>query len=172
MRRRLPAPLAVAMVLLGTHALSGQWSLSAADFMEFQGTWVLELARSESRSTERRVITMAPEWLRVEVQRAADDHPFALIYKFDGSETMTAFGKGSATSRLRREGADLITETVYVVNDQPVTVTERLRITPDGTEMTAETMLRVEHGYQGVKSPLESSAPNLVKARMVFIKEQ
>jgi hypothetical protein len=104
--------------------------------------------------------------------RAGDDYPPTLTYSLDGSDTVNRFGAASATAKLRREGDALLTETIYTIKDQPVTVRELLRTTPDGSELTIEVTLRVEHGYQGAQRPLEQNPPNVSTAVMVFQKER
>ena len=52
-----------------------------------------------------------------------------------------------------------------------MTVTERVRLNSGGTEMTLERTVRVEHGYLGVAPALESAAPHVSKATIVFRKQ-
>jgi hypothetical protein len=104
--------------------------------------------------------------------RAGDDHPPTLTYNLDGSDTVNPFGAASATAKLRREGNALLTQTIYTIKDQPVTVRELLRTTPDGSELSVEVTVRVEHGYQGVQRPLEQTPPNISTALMIFQKER
>ena len=173
-RSVLAAALALPLAPLAASSpttASAQDAVSAADVVALEGTWVLDLTASGSTVSERRVITTDPVSLRFEVLRAADDHPFTLVYKLDGSDSSNRFGKGMATSRLRREGRDLITETVFTVSDQPITVIEILRVNAGRTEMMADTTLRIEHGYTGTRSPLETTPPNVVKANNLFRKQ-
>jgi len=146
---------------------------SPADVAAFQGTWALDLVRSglTEAAAERRVITSDSTAMRIEVFRTRDARPFFLVYNLDGSPTSNPFGDGSAVSKLRREGSGFLTETVYTVKDQPVTVREFFPPTPTGSEMAIEVMVRVEHGYQGVPPPLESGAPNAAKATKYFRKQ-
>ena len=56
---------------------------------------------------------------------------------------------------------------MFTVNERPVTVQERLQITPAG-DMTAAVLVRVEHGYQGVLPPLETQAGNVAQTLKYF----
>jgi hypothetical protein len=147
-----------------------QSPVSAADVEVFQGTWVLDLVRSglTNADAERRVITTDPTSMRIEIHRPRDVRPFTLVYKLDGSPTTTPFGEGTAASQLRRDGQSLIAETVYTVKDQPVTVRESLPSAPSEALLPIEVLVRVEHGYQGVQTPLESNPPNASKTTKFF----
>lgn len=172
---RLGFASGVLIAMLWCSALAGraQSYVSAADVAAFQGTWVLDLMRSglTEAAAERRVITTDTTSMRVAVYRPRDGRPFTLVYNLDGSPTTNSFGDGTAVSRLRREGPGFLTETVYTVRDQPVTVRELLAPTPTGGDLTIEVMVRVEHGYQGVPPSLESGAPNAAKATKFFQKK-
>src|SRR5688500_13563179 len=134
--------------LIGVSGPQAQSSLSRADVIGVEGTWALDSEPSDAGPSERRVITVATDSLTVVIHRATAA-PVTLIYKFDGSDTESPFGQGTATARLRQEGGRLLTVTVFTVNDAPVTVNELISLNPERTELTVETMLRVEHGYQG-----------------------
>jgi hypothetical protein len=136
-----------------------QPALTAPEVAGFAGQWTLDLSKSAATEPERRVITVEPGVLRVELHRPGDDRPPILIYQLDGSRHVNPFGSGTATTEIRREGQDIITLTVFTVNDRPVTVQERLQITGPA-DMTAAVGVRVEHGYQGVRPALEKGAPN------------
>src|SRR5687768_7037680 len=137
MRLRFAAGVIAATLWCVPSAGHTQSIVSAADVAAFQGTWVLDLMRSglTEVAAERRVITTDSTAMRIEVFRTRDARPFTLVYNLDGSPTSNPFGDGSAVSKLRREGSGLLTETVYTVKDQPVTVREFLPPTPNGSEM-------------------------------------
>jgi hypothetical protein len=170
MRLGLAAGVICTMLWWSAPAADAQSPVSAADVAAFEGTWVLDLVRSglTSADAERRVITTDPASMRIEVHRPRDVRPFTLIYKFDGSPTNAPFGEGTAVSQLRRDGQSLVAETVYTVKDQPVTVREFLPAAPNGAVLTIEVLVRVEHGYQGVQTPLESNPPNASKTTKFF----
>jgi hypothetical protein len=92
-----------------------------------------------------------------------------LIYNLDGSRNVNSFGPATATTEIRRDGNDVVTVTVFNIKDRPVTVEERLRLTPAG-EMAVAVLVRVEHGYEGVRSPLEKRAPNVAEGSKFFQK--
>ena len=143
-------------------------SLSQRDVVAFIGTWVLDAGRSgqPETTTERRVITSDPTAMLIEIQRKEDASPITLVYKFDGSSTRKQFGSGTAESRLLREDSGLLLETVFTINNQPVTVRELLPSSPPGAEMEIALTLRVEHGYEGAVSA--RTPPNVSKATNVY----
>ena len=162
-----------AIVIMGMLSASGpagqaRPSLSQRDVAAFVGTWVLDASRSgqAETTTERRVITSDPTAMLMEIHRNEDASPITLVYKFDGSPTLKQFGSGTAESRLLRENEDLLLETVFTINNQPITVREVLPSSPPGAEMQVALMLRVEHGYQGVASG--RTPPNVSKATNVY----
>ena len=156
--------------ILSTSLSAGQArpSVAQSDVASFVGTWVLDAGRSghSETTTERRVITSDPTAMLVEIHRSEDASPITLIYKFDGSPTMKQFGSGTAESRLLREGEGLLLETVFTINNQPITVREVLPSSPPGAELQVALTLRVEHGYQGVASG--RAPPNVSKATNVY----
>ena len=162
----------VALVLAST-VVGAQGPYSAADFARLGGTWELDRSVNPSLPAERRIITLSPEWMRIETQRAEDTRPPLITYRFDGQDVTNAFGEGNkATSRLLREGGAYITETIYEIRSSPITVRETLNVSSDGSELTVNTTVRVEHGYQGVPPPGEAKAPNVSTARTVFRRQR
>ena len=166
---RIASGLAI-IGILSSSASAGQVgpSLSQRDIAAFVGIWVLDAARSgqTETTTERRIITSDPTAMLLEIHRSADASPIALVYKFDGSPVVKQFGSGTAESRLLREDAGLVLETVFTINNQPITVRELLPSSPPGAEMQIALTLRVEHGYQGAVSP--RTPPNVSKATNVY----
>jgi hypothetical protein len=173
MRARFAAAVVLAVVWCSASEGQAPPAVSAADVAALQGTWVLDLERSglTESSAERRVISNDATSMRVDVHRARDARPFTLVYKFDGSANTTPFGDGTAVSSLRREGTGFLTETVYTVNERPVTVREVLPSALHGSELAIEVMVRVEHGYEVVTPTLDSGAPNAAKAIKYFQKQ-
>jgi hypothetical protein len=165
------ASLGLVVLVLASSVVSAQVPDPTADFARLAGTWELDTSGSTSISAERRVITVSPEWLRIEIRRAEDDRPPVLTYQFDGQDVVNAFGSGKAISRLLRERGAVITETIYEVRNSPITVRETLSVNSDGTEMTVNTILRVEHGYGGGVAPGETKPPNVSTATTVFRKQ-
>src|SRR5688500_12338486 len=161
MRLGLAAGVVVAALCV-TSAGRAQSLVSEADVAAFQGTWVLDLVRSglTEAGAERRVIVADTTSMRIDAYRPRDSRPFTLVYNLDRSPTTNPFGEARALSRLRRERPGLLSVTVYTVKVQPVPVRELLpplrSPTPPGAELAIEVMVRVEHGYQGAPSSLES----------------
>jgi hypothetical protein len=171
MRRTLATSLGLVVLVLVSRLVGAQGPSPAADFTRLAGTWQLDTAGNPSVPAERRVITLSPEWFRMEIHRAEDDRPPVLTYRFDGRDAVNPFGSGKATSRLLREGAAIVTETIYEINNSPITIRETLSVNPAGSEMTVDATVRVEHGYEGVLSAGEKKSPNVSTAMVVFRKQ-
>ena len=170
MRSTLATALGLVALLLVSPVLGAQPS-PAVDFTRLAGTWQLDPAGNPSSLAERRVITLSPEWFRVEIHRAMDDRPPVLTYRFDGRDAANAFGSGKATSRLLREPGAIVTETIFEIRNSPITVREVLTVNPAGTELTVDTTVRVEHGYEGTLATGEKRSPNVSNATAVFRKQ-
>jgi hypothetical protein len=149
-----------------------QASQPPADVARLAGTWQLDTAGNLSVAAERRIITVSPEWLRVELQRSEDARPPVLTYRFDGRDQVNPFGTGKATSRLLREGGAIVTETVYEIRNSPITVRETFSLNPAGTELTVNSVLRVEHGYEGQLAAGQTKPPNVSTSTMVFRRQE
>ena len=145
--------------------------LSQADLRALEGAWVLDVMSSglTEAEAERRVVTVGPTWLRMDLHRPRDPHPAALIYNLDGAANVNAFGSSTAVTRLTRTGDYVVLETVFTVNNQAVTMTERVPMVP-GLNLPVEVMLRVEHGYQGVAPTGVRTPPNVSNVTKVFHK--
>jgi len=146
--------------------------VTLADLKVLEGTWILDVEKSglTQAEAERRVMSSGPAWLRVDLHRAADAQPVALIYNLDGSSNVNAFGAGTAITKLTREGEQIVLETVFTVNNQAVTLNERVPLVP-GLNLPIETMLRVEHGYQGVPTAGVRTPPNVSNVKKIFTKQ-
>lgn len=155
----------------------GQVRLIPSDLTSLEGAWVLDVTSSglTPADAERRVMSVGPTWLRVDIIHTPPAQPFALIYNLDGSANVNPFGPDTAVTRLTREGDTLRLETVYTVNKQAVTMYELVPFVPRGSDLTIESVLRVEHGYQGVapSGPGGGSRtpPNVSNAKKIFRKE-
>ena len=146
--------------------------VSAADLHLWEGSWVLDVARSglTPAEAERRVMTVGPTWLRVDLHRPRDEQPAALIYNLDGSANVNAFGSSTAVTKLSRDGEYVVLETVFTVNNQAVTMNERVPLVP-GLDLPVEVMLRVEHGYQGVAPAGARTPPNVSNVTKIFLRQ-
>ena len=88
------------------------------------------------------------------------------------SNSLSTSGAGKATARLVREPSAVVTETVYEINNSPITIRETLSLNPEGSELTVNTTVRVEHGYQGPLPAGASKSPNVSTAVVVFVRRQ
>jgi hypothetical protein len=141
--------------------------LTRSDLEPFVGTWTLDASQSSAADPEWRQITLGDQSMRVEIHRPDDDRPPALVYNLDGTRRTNPFGAGSAVTEIRREQGDIVTSTVFTINERPVTVQERLKITAAG-DLATVVIVRVEHGYQGVLPPLAIQPANVAQASKYF----
>jgi hypothetical protein len=171
MRKTFAACGLVTLVLvLASSIVKAQESRAAPEFARLAGTWDLDTSGDPSLPAERRIITVSPESFLVEIVRAEDARPPRLTYRFDGQDVVGEFGSGKATSRLVREPSAVVTETVYEINNSPITIRDILSVNAAGTELTVSTTLRVEHGYQGPLPAGASKSPNVSNSVVVFVK--
>lgn len=166
MRKYLWAWMAVCGVLYGSVGYA-QGAVSADEVKPLVGNWTLDASKSGATDAERRVITMGPSWMKVEIHRPTDDRPIELTYNLDGTNKVSPYGTGSASTEMRHDQGSVVTVTVVTINNSPVTVTERLAVTPEGV-MTAAVTLRVEHGYQGVQPALQTRPSNVAETLKHF----
>ena len=146
--------------------------VSLNDLRAWQGTWVLDVARSglTEADAERRAVTFGPAWVRIDVHRGEKSQPIALIYNLDGSPNVNPFGEGAAVTKLTRDGDYVVLETVFSVNTQAVTLHERVPLVP-GLDLPIDATLRVEHGYQGVAPAGDRTPPNVSNIKKIFRKQ-
>jgi hypothetical protein len=146
----------VAFIVVGAlpQAVQGQQGSE-----KFAGTWVLDLKRSESLEQsnatpkETIVITSKGDALQIESTRG---HYTEMIRYTNGSlETLGTAGTAGAGSPprmgviLKWDASELRTATPMWISETPITVVETRRLSRDGMEMTIETRVDVQHGYQG-----------------------
>ena len=167
-----------ALIVLATvfsPALRGQApeKVSSADVRALEGAWVLDVMASglTEADAERRVVTLGPTWLRVDLHRPRDEQPTALIYNLDGSANVNAFGSSTAETKMTRVGEYIVLETVFTVSKQAVTMNERVPLVP-GLDLPVEVMLRVEHGYQGVAPAGVRTPPNVSNVTKIYRKQR
>ena len=167
------ATLIVLSTLFAT-TLRGQGSakVSLEDVRALNGTWVLDVGKSglSDADAERRVVTLGPTWLRMDLHRPTDAPATALIYNLDGSTNVNAYGSSTAVTKLTRDGEYVVLETIFSVNSQAVTLHERVPLVP-GLDLPIDVMLRVEHGYQGVSPTGSKTSPNVSNVTKFFRKQ-
>jgi len=150
-------------------------ALDAQQKPDLSGRWVMDMTRSQSSQGDPRpvtiVITQRGDNVQIETIRGDEHHVAG--YSLENEEKPKAIGtSGSNTGTgtiMKWDGGQLITWTPYSINDKPLTVVERRSLSPDGSEMTVERTVTVQHGYErggGGSSPPDSNHP----ARDVFIK--
>jgi hypothetical protein len=171
MRTTLAACGLAAVFLAPPLVPTAQERSTPLDAARLAGTWDLDTA-GPPNPTERRVITVSAESMRVEILRAEDARPPHLTYRFDGKDTESAFGAGKAIARLVGERGTVVTETVYEISNSPITIREAFTVNPSGGELTVNTTVRVEHGYQGPLPAGASKSPNVSTAVSVFRKQR
>ena len=165
---------ALVLVTMFAPTLRGQTpaKVSFTDLRFLEGSWALDVERSglTESDAERRVVTLGPAWLRVDLHRPKDTQPTALIYKLDGTTNVNAYGSSTAVTKLTRDGEHIVLEAVLSVNNQAVTLIERVPLVP-GLNLPIDVTLRVEHGYQGVAPAGVRTPPNVSSVTKIFLKQ-
>jgi hypothetical protein len=153
MRRRI---LAAAAIVVGV-GLSA-WAQEGANF---SGKWVMDMTRSESaaqasndspKSPVRLEITHMPSSVTIHTLR--DGNSETLTYSFERpNQEAPKTGDISAQRKVlnlnaRWDGPILVTQTVYSVNGMATTKVDKYRLSGAGREMTVETELQMQHGYE------------------------
>jgi hypothetical protein len=172
---RLPhLPLGLLVLSLFGHGIA-----TGQERPDFTGTWVMDLNRSETAG-------QAPEMLRrtpVTVIIAQSPDEFIIETEADGSRESVRYSftrqqdpprpvgtSGSNDSTVQRalaewKGDYLETMAVLSINGKAVTKTMSRTLDPSGNEMTVETRLIVQHGY-------EFNGANVGTAKDVFIRQR
>lgn len=162
MKRILAALSLAAIVSQGTNA---------QEVPDFSGTWTMDLSRSEAAAqavpagAQRVVIRQQPNEIQIDTATKSGLSP----------ETYTIAPEKPTDAVLppatfRWEGPKLVTVLSRAVNGQTVTVTETRSLDPTGAEMTVETMLVVQHGYEGTSGTREPGS-NYSTMKNIFVKQ-
>ena len=168
----LHLPLSLLVVsLLGYGTATGQ------EHPDFTGTWVMDVNRSETagqapgmlrQSPVTLFIAQSPDELIIETE--ANGRRESVTYSFTRGQNPprpvgTSGSKDSTVQEALAEwkGDRLETLAVFSVNGQAVTKAVSRTLDPSGREMTVETRLVVQHGY-------ERNGANVGTAKDVFIK--
>lgn len=126
----------------------------------FNGSWVMDMTRSESaaqaadaapRTPVKMAITAAPNALTI--RTTTDGKGETVAYTFETvTRTTPDARKGEERAidqaQARWDGASLITVTVYRVNGMSAKKTETRWLSDNGREMTVETEMQMQHGYE------------------------
>jgi hypothetical protein len=158
--------------------------LSAQTLPNFTGTWTLDVARSTvQKETPRQLVIMqTPQAVtierQVEGQREVITYPFQtkaeILAPPTPPEKPASQGQPSTIEQIggptgvqstaaEWKNGGLETTAVLMISGKAVTHTARRTLNLTGTEMTVETLLAVQHGYQTG----ESSA----SAREIYVKQ-
>lgn len=154
----------LALLVFGSRSVYGQ------DAAPYAGTWVMDAARSESahQSTPIGPVTVVikhnPQWLLIETRRAGTTQ--SVVYALDGTDNFNVLESEVAVSKLRWDAGRLVTDTAFTVRGAPITLSALRSLSPDGAEMTVESNMKIEHGYQGTNAPAAS------KAKDVFVRQK
>jgi hypothetical protein len=127
----------------------------------FDGPWTMDMTRSESaaqavdatpRTPVRLAITSSPG--SITIRTTTDGKGETVAYTFDPvTRAAVADSRGREErvidqTQARWDGASLVTVTVYRVNGMSAKKTETRRLSADGREMTIETEMQMQHGYE------------------------
>src|SRR5262245_32422171 len=147
---------AVAAVVVGV-GLGAQ----AQEGANFSGTWVMDMTRSESAAQASNDSPRVPVRLEIShsptsvtVRSLRDGRSETISYTFERPKETAVKTSGSVTelqvtsASARWEGPILVTQTVYSVNGMATTKTEKYRLSGSGREMTIESELQMQHGYE------------------------
>lgn len=157
-------------------------SANADERMAFNGTWVMDMTRSESAAQGPQAAPKTPVRVGIahvagslSIQTIRDGHRETVAYSFEPVEPKAVGTAGSddpganrvIRALVRWDGPVLVTETVYRINGMAATKTERRRLSADGREMTVDIELQMEHGYESNgRGPAGYS-----KAKDVYVKD-
>ena len=142
-------------------------ALFAQQKPDLSGRWLMDTTRSQSTQSDPRPVTVV-------ITQRGDEHHIA-EYSFDNEAKPKAIGtsgRSTATGTgtiMQWDGNQLVTSTPYSINDAPLTVLERRSLSPDGSEMTVERTVTVQHGYES-RGGSPSTADKNYPARDVFIR--
>jgi hypothetical protein len=136
-------------------------SSAAQEKPDFTGAWLMDASRSHSaaqgadaspRMPVKLIIVQTPTQLNV--QTDVDGHRQSTTYRFEAAEQPRPVGtSGSNQTRVepfRVEWKDgtLVTTTIHHINGMAMTKIESRILHAGGREMTVETVVQVEHGYE------------------------
>jgi hypothetical protein len=133
----LPTSLAVALALFQ--------GAPAPAKPDFSGTWTLDRSRSQSPETITLTIQQTATEIRIDAVRNAPSS--VRTYPIDLEAKPGGRGIDSSRSRAYWDGAKLVTEGSGNIQGQTVSIRESRSLNADGTEMTVETLIIVQHGY-------------------------
>jgi hypothetical protein len=137
----------LAMTVCGAFVIAAR----AQDTPDFTGTWVMDEARSASAHYPdfvgplTVVIVQTPREMTVETRHAG--HSESIVYRIYESEHAAPAVISAPGAKSYWSGTTLVSETVRNIQDSTVRTKELRTLSADGREMTVESTLIVEHGY-------------------------
>ena len=127
----------------------------------FDGPWIMDMTRSESAAQAADAAPRTPVLLAitsspasVTIKTTTDGKGETVAYTFDPvvraavADSRGRDERAIDQSQARWDGASLITVTVYRVNGMSAKKTETRRLSSNGKEMTIETEMQMQHGYE------------------------
>ena len=133
----------------------------------------MDLSRSEAAAQGTPIgpvtVTIRQKSDEVQIETARDGTTQTVSYLPVGTKTAAA---GAPNGTFRWEGSRLVTNLVTHINNQAVTFEEVRSLNSEGTEMTVDVNLVVQHGYQtgGTGVVRSSNSPNSSTGKNVFLK--
>lgn len=149
--------------------------LVAASFLQtppradFNGSWKMVAARSESPQQTPPVTDMTfvieqdADQIRLDITSAG--RPVSVIYPFIPSPKTPVDPPAGDERRAYWDGNRLVVERGGTISGQTVSSKQWLSLSPDGSEMTVERLVIVQHGYT------LRGAKNYAAVKDVFIRE-
>jgi hypothetical protein len=135
-------------------------SSAAAQQADFSGAWAMDMTRSESAHQSEPVppvtLLMQQDGSNLTIERRQGDEVRKVVYVPGGLTNDTTREPG--TGELRWNGARMVTETVHIIRGATVTQVQTYSLSDDRREMTVESALKIEHGYEGVLPTLATPA--------------
>jgi hypothetical protein len=142
---------------------------------DFSGTWVLDRTRSttstqtEPSGSVTLVIRQSPSV--VSVERREGQTTRTIQYLASGAETVTTVGDDTAKGQMRWEGSTLQINTGYGINGREVAVEQAFNLSADRRELTVDSALTMQHGYE-LNSPVTlASDPLHAVGKDVYIRQ-
>src|SRR5690348_2149127 len=131
------------LVVAVAAALGLPFTTHAQSKSDYEGTWTMDLSRSESQAgvsagPVTHIISVADGKLIIHIQQS--NRTETLTYNSDGSETLNGSGTAVVKASLRWDGLKLVTSTIRMINGMAVTSEQVRTLTSDGKEMVVETM--------------------------------
>jgi len=134
--------------------------VAAQSVPDFSGTWSLDPTRSEAEAGTPATMTILQSKEALTVDREIEGKPDRIVYKIQRGEVATPIpavgSRGpdelgpTAEQQATAEWRDgrLETQRVLSINGKTVTQVERRSLDDTGREMTVETLVQVQHGYE------------------------